>query len=154
VRVLFDTSVLVAALIQSHAHHDRSLPWLQRGQNGDITFLVAGHTLAELYSVLTTLPVRPRLSPSLAWRLVHENVETAAEIVTLTDADYLRTVERLAQRGMAGGIIYDALIARAAEKAEAERLLTWNEAHFRRVWPEGEYGVCRFTSAQFWPSPG
>ena len=137
-RVLFDTSVLVAALTQSHAHHDRSLPWLQRGQSGDIAFLVVGHTLAELYSVLTTLPVRPRLSPSVAWRLVHENVEAAAEIVTLTDDDYLATIERLAQRGMAGGIIYDALIARAAEKAGAERLLTWNEAHFRRAWPEGE----------------
>src|SRR5262249_24609227 len=92
----------------------------------------------ELYSVLTTLPVRPRLSPAVVWRLVHENVETAAEIVTLTEADYRLTIEKLAQRGMPGGIVYDALIARAAEKAGAERLLTWNQDHFRRAWPEGE----------------
>ena len=137
-RVLFDTSVLVAALLQSHPRHERSLPWLQRAQNGAITLLVAGHTLAELYSVLTTLPVKPRLSPSIVWRLVHENVEAMAEIVSLSEADYLSTLERLSQRGMAGGIIYDALIARAAEKAEAELLLTWNESHFRRAWPEGE----------------
>jgi len=39
--------------------------------------------------------------------------------------------------GLSGGIIYDALIARAAEKAGAERLLTFNESDFRRVWPEG-----------------
>jgi predicted nucleic acid-binding protein len=32
-------------------------------------------------------------------------------------------------------VIYDALIARAAEKAGAERLLTLNEGDFRRVWP-------------------
>lgn len=137
-RVLFDTSVLVAALVQSHPHHDRSLPWLQRAQGGEITFLVAGHTLAELYSVLTTLPVKPRLPPRVVWRLVHQNVETSAEIVSLSEADYLSTLERLSRRGLAGGVIYDALIARAAEKAEAERLLTWNEVHFRRAWPEGE----------------
>jgi hypothetical protein len=35
-------------------------------------------------------------------------------------------------------VIYDGLIARAAEKAGAERLLTLNEADFRRVWPESE----------------
>jgi predicted nucleic acid-binding protein len=138
VRVLFDTSVLVAALVQSHPHHERSLPWLQRAQNEEIKFLVAGHTLAELYSVLTTLPVRPRLSPSVVWRLIHENVEASAEIVSLSEADYLSTLERLSTRGLVGGVIYDALIAKAAEKAEAERLLTWNEAHFRRAWPEGE----------------
>ena len=40
--------------------------------------------------------------------------------------------------GLSGGVIYDALIARAAEKAGAERLLTLNGADFRRVWPEGE----------------
>jgi predicted nucleic acid-binding protein len=138
VRVLFDTSVLVAALLQSHPRHDRSLPWLQRAQSRTITFLVAGHTLAELYSVLTTLPVKPRLSPSVVWRLVHENVESSAEIISLPESDYLSTLEKLSRRGLSGGVIYDALIARAAEKAEAERLLTWNEADFRRAWPEGE----------------
>lgn len=34
-------------------------------------------------------------------------------------------------------MIYDALIARAAEVARVDRLVTLNEAHFRRVWPEG-----------------
>jgi predicted nucleic acid-binding protein len=138
VRVLFDSSVLVAALIQSHPHHDRSLPWLQRGQSGAVTFLVASHTLAELYSVLTALPVRPRLSPPVVWRLIHENVEASAEVVSLAPADYLATIEGLSQGGLTGGIVYDALIARAAEKAKADRLLTWNEAHFRQAWPEGE----------------
>lgn len=40
--------------------------------------------------------------------------------------------------GLSGSLIYDALIAHAAEKAGAEHLLTFNESHFRRVWPEGD----------------
>jgi predicted nucleic acid-binding protein len=138
VRVLFDTTVLVAALVQSHPHHERSLPWLQRAQNRSLTLLVASHTLAELYSVLTTLPVRPRLSPAVVWRLIHENIVGLAEIVSLSEADYLSTLEKLSRSGVAGGVVYDAMIARAAERAEVECLLTWNEADFRRAWPEGE----------------
>jgi hypothetical protein len=37
-----------------------------------------------------------------------------------------------------GGNIYDALLARAAEKCGARRLLTLNPEDFRRAWPEGE----------------
>jgi hypothetical protein len=55
--------------------------------------VVASHTLAKLYAVLTTLPVKPRISPAVAWRLVHENVETSAKIVSLTPSDYRSTVK-------------------------------------------------------------
>jgi predicted nucleic acid-binding protein len=42
-------------------------------------------------------------------------------------------LRRLEKLGLAGGAVYDALIARAALKAKAERLLTLNPAHFRRL---------------------
>lgn len=44
--------------------------------------------------------------------------------------------------GLAGGIIYDALIAKAAWKANVDRLLTVNRSHFEKVW-EGESDVLR-----------
>ncbi|HEV2064753.1 MAG TPA: PIN domain-containing protein, partial [Thermoanaerobaculia bacterium] len=74
-KVLFDTSVLVAAMVEPHPVHERALSWLKRARVGDFEFLVASHTLAELYAVLTTLPVRPRISPEIASRLVQQNVE-------------------------------------------------------------------------------
>jgi hypothetical protein len=40
--------------------------------------------------------------------------------------------------GLVGGIVYDALIAKVAQKCKVERLLTLNSNHFRRVWPGGE----------------
>jgi hypothetical protein len=37
---------------------------------------------------------------------------------------------------MAGAIVYDALLVRAAEKAGVDRLLTLNIDDFRRAWPD------------------
>jgi predicted nucleic acid-binding protein len=62
VRILLDTSVLVAAMVEAHPAHMRALPWLQKAQGGTDTWLVAAHSLAELYAILTTLPVRPRIN--------------------------------------------------------------------------------------------
>lgn len=137
-KVLFDTSVLVAALIEAHPKHSDAAPWLTRAKAGEITFLVASHTLAELYSVLSTLPTRPRIVPADAWRLVRENVAEKADLIALTPFDTAETVRQASERGLSGGVIYDALIARAAEKAGADHLLTLNKSDFRRVSPATE----------------
>jgi predicted nucleic acid-binding protein len=136
-KVLFDTSVLVAACVESHRMHDRAHPWLVRAKRGAIDWFVAAHTLAELYAVLTTLPVRPLISPAVAAELVAENVASSATVVPFTARDYRAVVADTAAAGMAGGVIYDALIARAALKKDVDRLLTLNPRHFVRVWPEG-----------------
>jgi predicted nucleic acid-binding protein len=138
VRVLFDTSVLVAAIVVAHPRHSGAVSWLKRARSGEIEFLVASHSLAELYSILSTLPAKPRISPADAWQLVQENVAASARLIALSPADYTATLRRASEMGLSGGVIYDALIACAAAKADAERLLTLNEADFRRVWPEGE----------------
>jgi predicted nucleic acid-binding protein len=48
VKVLFDTSVLVAALVEAHPMHARALPWLQRAKAGEIAMVVVSHSVAEL----------------------------------------------------------------------------------------------------------
>jgi predicted nucleic acid-binding protein len=136
-KVLLDTSVLVAAVVQAHPMHGRALPWLARARRGEFQLFVASHTLAEMYAVLTTLPVRPRISPGTASRLVFENVARPARVVALTAADYRTTIMQLARGGFSGGIVYDALIARAARKAHVDQLVTLNAEDFRRLWPEG-----------------
>jgi len=137
-KTLFDTSVLVAATVEPHPMHTRALPWLQRAKAGEIDFVVASHTLAELYAVLTTLPLKPRISPLTAWRLVHDNIETSAKIISLSPSDYKDTIKHMSELGLTGGIIYDALIVKAAQKSGVERLLTFNADDFIRLWTEGE----------------
>ncbi len=74
-RILFDTSVLVAGIVEAHPMHERAGPWLERARAGEFEFLAASHTLAELYAVLTRLPLSPRIWPGVARRLIQANVE-------------------------------------------------------------------------------
>jgi predicted nucleic acid-binding protein len=136
-KVIFDTSVLVAGMVEPHPIHNRAFPWLRRGRLGELEFFVASHTLAELYAVLTTLPVSPRISPGTARHLIRENVESPAKVISLSTSDYGTVIRRAADLELAGGIIYDALIARAAQKAQVDLVLTLNSEDFKRVWPEG-----------------
>ena len=135
-KVFFDTSVLVAALVREHPRHERAFDRLRSARSGPERMLTSGHNLAELFAVLTTLPVSPRIAPGAAARLIGESVEAHAEIVMLTAADYREAVRRLGDLGLSGGIIYDALACRAAVRAEADILLTFNTKDFRRAWPE------------------
>ena len=133
-RILFDTSVIVAALIEDHPKHPNALPWLSKAKSQEYEFIVSSHTLAELYAVLSTLPLKPRISPTIAWRLINENIEKAAKIISLSPKDYGVLIKKTADLGLSGGIIYDALILKAAEKAKVDKILTLNKGHFQKFW--------------------
>jgi predicted nucleic acid-binding protein len=136
-KILFDTSVLIAAIIEPHPLHSTAFPWLKRAKSREFDMFVASHTLAELYAVLTTLPVSPKITPNTAMRLIHNDIETTAKIVSLSSSDYSSTIKRMATLELSGGLIYDALIIRAAEKFGVDRILTFNIDDFKRIWPEG-----------------
>ncbi len=110
-KILFDTSVLVAAMVEPHPMHSHAFPWLVRAKSREFDMAVAAHTLAELYAVLTTLPLIPRITPGAARRLIHDNVETTARVISLSSQDYVSVIKNLSDSGLFGGIIYGALIA-------------------------------------------
>ena len=141
-KTLFDTSMIVAALVETHPMHERAFPWFKRSKAKEFELIIASHTLAELYAVLSTLPIKPRISPSVAWRLIHENIESTAKIVSLTPTEYISIVRHMSDLGLVGGAIYDALIAKVAQKSKVKRLFTLNIEHFKRVWPEGKEIIC------------
>ena len=131
-RVLFDTSVLVAALVVNHSQHNVCLPWLENAKTSQIQGLISTHSLAELYSVLTRLPYQPPISHTLAQQLILENLQNF-EKVPLTEADYHTAIAQMVDLRIAGGGVFDALIAQAALKANANTLLTLNARHFIRL---------------------
>ena len=132
-KIVFDTSVLVAALVLPHPMHQRAFPWLKRVKAREIDMIIASHTLAELYAVLTTLPVSPRISPDIAWRLMNENIVKVASIVSLKSSDYIAVIKSLRDEGFSGGLVYDTLIVQSAIKSNADKLLTFNVSDFERV---------------------
>lgn len=126
----FDTSVLVAAAIGTHADHDASLAAILRSGPR----ATAAHCLAEMYNTLTRLSGPYRLSASEALLSV-ESAQRQWEIVTLSARDHGQALRRAASLGIVGPVIYDFLIACAAERAAADRLYTWNVRHFAAFGP-------------------
>jgi predicted nucleic acid-binding protein len=135
VKVLFDTSVIVAAIIEAHPRHEESLPWLQKVKNNEIEGVISSHASIELYSVLTSLPVSPRISPALARQLIRENIFKSFGLITCTKNDHISLLQRLVENQIIGGASYDGLIAYAAEKAKVDKLLTLNSEDFLIVNP-------------------
>jgi predicted nucleic acid-binding protein len=88
-RAFFDTSILTAALVEEHSAHLRALPWLKMVKDGVATGVISVHSLAEVYCNLTRLPLRPRVSPSMARAVIAANIVGVFEIVCLTDSDYV-----------------------------------------------------------------
>jgi len=95
----FDTSVLRAAFVEDHEHHDASL----RGFEGVTrkTGSRAAHTLAELYATTTRLPGRHRLSAEQALLLL-ENVTKRLILVNLDGEEYVAAIEAAASAGSPG----------------------------------------------------
>jgi len=50
--------------------------------------------------------------------------------------DYFKVMESSAAANVAGGSIYDAVLAQCALKAHAETIFTWNVKHFKRLGQE------------------
>jgi len=135
VNILFDTSVLIAAIVRVHPMHERAVPWLKRVKMQTDTGMISAHSIAELYAVLTTLPVQPRISPEIARRLIHDNVLTTCQVIPLTQDDYEAVMANLVERGLVSGVIYDALILHVATKAQVDVIVTLNETDFSRIDP-------------------
>ena len=103
------------------------------GKDKEYELIVASHTILEIYSVLTSAPFKPKISPAIAKRLINNNIKNIATTIYLTDKDYFALVEKMFNSNLSGGIIYDALIAECALKANADEILTLNPKDFLRL---------------------
>lgn len=129
----FDTSVLIAAFLESDKRHSqcRALLLSARPER----FACGVHSFAEFYSVFTRLPRPLRLNPQQAWVLV-EDLQARITPVALTSHEYLRSLKRIAEEGTAGGQVYDALLLACARKYDPDRIYSLNGRHFRALAPD------------------
>ena len=128
----FDTSVLIAAFRTVHPNHLASIERFAKAEPRRSA--CAAHTLAEFYAVTTTLPLRPMILPEQAMLFVDET-RSRLSIVALTPDEYSAAIQDLADRGIGGGRIYDALLLTCAAKCNAETIYTWNVKHFQALAP-------------------
>jgi predicted nucleic acid-binding protein len=113
--IVLDTSMVVAAALTWHESHARAAAALPPRR----TRLIA-HVGLETYSVLTRLPGGGRVPPGVARDYLRRNFRDPA--LTLPEPEYERLLDAVAQRGIAGGAVYDALVAATALAARATLL--------------------------------
>jgi len=129
----FDTSVLVAAFWGGHVHH---VPSLQRFAAAEKRRSACGiHSLAEVYAVMTALPVKPMIPPEQALLFVEE-VRHRLTLVSLSAEEYFAAIQNAASRGFTGGRIYDSLLLACAAKCKAQVVYTQNLKHYQSLAPD------------------
>jgi predicted nucleic acid-binding protein len=106
-----DTSVAIALLVRTHRAHADVVAWW-----GGREVALSGHALAETYSVLTRLPGDLRVAPTDATRLIAERF---ADPLQLSAKNFRRLPALCSRIGIAGGAVYDALVALAALEHDA-----------------------------------
>jgi len=107
-----DTSVAVPLLVRTHRAHVSVVRWWDGRE-----IALSGHALAETYSVLTRLPGDLRLAPADAARLLAERF---LEPLLLGPEVAGRLPDVLGPLGIAGGAVYDALVALAAVEHDVD----------------------------------
>jgi predicted nucleic acid-binding protein len=132
-REFFDTFVLVAAFWGGHVHHLSSIKRFAAAEKNHSS--CGTHSLAELYAVMTTLPVKPIIPPEQALLFIEE-VRNRLTLVSLTSDEYVRTIRNAAARGFTGGRFYDALLLACAAKSKAQITYTWNLKHHQSLAPD------------------
>lgn len=104
-----DTSVAIPLLVASHEAHSAVGKW-----SVAFDLCLAGHSLAETYSVLTRLPDELRVTPEDAVRLIDD---LFVDVVPLKESTAAAVHHELAGYEIAGGASYDGLVALAARDA-------------------------------------
>jgi len=113
--LLVDTSVAVALSVADHEAHAAVLEAVAGRRIG-----LAGHAAFESFSVLTRLPAPARRTPAAVSRLLATNFPYTR---FLSQAATSALLSRLAEAGVSGGSVYDALVGATAAEHRV-RLLT------------------------------
>ncbi len=108
-------------------HHQRSRDCLALYTRD--TGCCGAHNLAEVYSALTRMLGDDRFSPQQALGAI-VSIRANLSIVSLSENDYSAAITFAASLGIAGGTIYDALLAWCAIKSEAAIIYSWNIRHY------------------------
>ena len=104
--VLVDTSAAIALLVEDHEFHAETVEAVGSRRLG-----LSGHAAFETYSVVTRLPGGARRTTAVVAELLAANFPATR---FLSAAGAARLMKRLPRLGIAGGSVYDALVAAVA----------------------------------------
>lgn len=114
-RYAVDTSVAIPLVLKDHLAHAVTTALI-----GDRQLFLAGHAAYETFSTMTRLPGDNRVAPDDAIAILNDRF---LGVLLLAD-EPLVVLGRFAQKGIAGGAVYDALVAESARASHDIVLLS------------------------------
>ncbi|MCO5051770.1 MAG: hypothetical protein M9920_05660 [Verrucomicrobiae bacterium] len=124
----WDTSALLALQCAADDFHTAA----DSVFNGDC--FAARRSRAEFYCAATG---RMRVPPTMALQLL-ESLDGFVDWISLSDEEKARVIKSAPGHGVQGRILFDALIAECASKANCQTVVTANPTHFRHVLPHAD----------------
>lgn len=109
-------------------------------------FFGGAHSLAEVFSTLTRMPGKYRISGEQAMLFIG-SIRERLSVIALDGDEYADALEASAALGIVGGGIYDAMLAHCAIKAKAEAIYSWNGRHYGQCGLEVTRRLRRFALA-------
>src|SRR5450432_3063140 len=95
----FDSSVLVPVFYGDHVHHRASLDrFIQFDKS---TGSCGAHSLVEVYSTLTRMPGKRRLSGAQAMLFISD-IKDRLSLVSLDGEEYLHSIQTACEMGIVG----------------------------------------------------
>jgi predicted nucleic acid-binding protein len=134
IKDFLDTSVFVGAFWGDHVDHESNLEIFAQARKS--VTACSAHSLAEVYAVMTALPVRPLISPDQVLLFV-DQIPDKTTIVALNDGEHVSAIRAASELAVVGGRIYDFLLLAAAVRS-IRNIYTWNVKHFRDLAPDWE----------------
>ncbi len=128
----FDTSALIAAMVQEEEHHSAALKALAGAADG----FTSTHAIAETFATLTSGRLQVQLTPAEAAQVIDANVIQRLRVVDIGLSDYQQAIRNSQTVGARGGAIFDMLHLQAARRGSANRILTINVRHFQAFAPD------------------
>ncbi len=130
--VFFDSTVLVAAIVEDESRHEACARALEAAGEG----FASAHSLAECYATFTGGRLAVQLSPADVALLLRHNIHNRLTLISLSAADYLKLLDAAGPAGAQGGAIYDMLMLACARRVRAGRIYTLNHRHFKALAPD------------------
>lgn len=131
--VVIDTSVLVAAMVESEAFHPECRQLLRAGSCS-----IYSHCIAEAFATLTGGSKGFRVDADTVQGALENYLVPALNVITLPPGAVLAAMRECKSRGVRGGVIYDFRHLVAARKAKAPRLYTLNVSHLQAFHRAGD----------------
>lgn len=133
IAALFDTNVILAMVVEGHAHHDASVRSFEAVAPPGVA--LAAHSLAEAYTTLTrALPRGFGASPQAAMATL-DRLLSETTLLGLSPSQTMAAIRAFARIEGRGPRLYDRLIGEVAAVHGIGTIVTWNTRHLAPLFP-------------------